>query len=186
MAHSAIMVTVPGERSETKPAELTVAMVELLLSQVSGGLMVFPAVSTTSATNCWPPAGAALNGLAFEPETCTWTLRTPQVVKGVGMLLTCEIPANKEIVPGTWAVSNPEVSTVATVPLLEPQLKGPTVEVMSTPLLNAAALSCRVCPIDLQTPVGVVMTTRSTFLWTYTVAVDFKVPLVAVMVTVPM
>jgi len=59
------------------------------------------------------------------------------------------------------------------------------VEVISTPLLKAAAESCSVCPTDLHTAVGVVISTRSTFLWTKTVMLLVRVPLVAVILAVP-
>ena len=69
------------------------------------------------------------------------------MVKYIGTLLTLPIVANREVRPGTVAVTctcpGSRVGTVefsvATLVARVCQVKTPTVEVMSTPLLNAVA-----------------------------------------------
>ena len=72
IAHSAITPLVPGVTDVTTPVVATETTPGCELAHVKVGVMVLPAVSTTSAANVWvAPTVARVKAVFVPPETCT-------------------------------------------------------------------------------------------------------------------
>jgi hypothetical protein len=130
----------PAEDPVAAPALLTLTDAGWEELQVSGTpLIVVPTESMT--------VGVMVFEVLLEEVTVSVIEFTAHVVKYIGRLLIVPIVANKEVRPGTFAVtwacpgSRPDALafTVATFVAPTCQVKIPTVGVISTPLLNAAA-----------------------------------------------
>jgi len=115
-------------------------------------VMVLPCVSTTVGVIGVDAPFFTTIGPVIDPFAVSVMLWTGQVVKSTGMLFTLLTLAKIEVVPGVWAVTlawpgrRPVIGLLklaemmaATFPFSDCQVNVPTVEVMSTPRLKAAA-----------------------------------------------
>jgi hypothetical protein len=182
----AVIPVAPAATAVTRAEALTIATAGCELDQFSGTVTDKPWLSTTSAANVLVfPAAAREKEVSVALATWILMLCTGQVTQAVGVLNTAETVAKAEVWPGVLAVTTPLLSTVATSVDELVQVNGPTDEVMSTPLLNACAVSCWVWPEDLQSTVAGEMVTRSTCKWVNTGTVVVSEPAVTLMLAVP-
>ena len=112
-------------------------------------------------------------------------LCTGHVIQVAAALFTFPTVATIPVSPGVFAVTKPLASIVPTSTDRVDQLNGPTLEVMSTPLLRALADICCVCPDETQSTTAGLAVTRSTCRWVYTGMVAVIEPEVRVMLAVP-
>jgi hypothetical protein len=130
----------PLEAPVATPAALTLTEPELEELQVNG----IPVI-------CNPRVSKMVGTIVLEVLEDVVTAReidcTGQVVKYIGTLFTLPIVAKRGVMPGVLAVASTcpgskrlsAVVSVATFATRVCQMKTPTVEVISTPLLNAVA-----------------------------------------------
>src|SRR5579884_1913156 len=106
---------------------------------------------------------------------------TAQVLNVAGRLVLPSAEANTAAVPGVPAVASPLLSMLTTEVSVLAQVNGPTVEVISVPLLNALAVNDCVPPEETQPEVEVgLMEIAVTVLWTKMLALALRVLEVAV------